>query len=84
MVCAMNIAHQPRGASRREFIRNGLRYALLTGVAAVSGILFKRSGGKLTGQSCLNKGICSRCIAFSACGLPPALSARRAKYGESS
>ena len=77
----MNIAHQPRGGNRRDFIRNGLRYALLTGLAAVSVTLFKRSGGKLSGQTCINQGVCSRCTAFTDCGLPAALSAKSAKRG---
>ena len=54
----MNKTDQIRPANRREFLRNGLRYALLTGLAVVSATLFKRSGGKLSGQTCINQGIC--------------------------
>jgi hypothetical protein len=66
----------PRDASRREFVRAGFRYALLTGLAAVSAVLFKRGGGKLSGQTCSNQGICGGCGAFTNCGLPQALSAK--------
>jgi hypothetical protein len=65
----------PRDASRREFVREGFRYALLTGLAAVSAVLFKRSG-KLSGQTCSNLGICGGCGDFTNCGLPQALSAK--------
>jgi len=69
------------GESRREFLRGGARYALLAGLGAVSAALFKRSGGKISGQTCINEGICSGCTAFGGCGLPQALSAKQAKRG---
>jgi len=72
----MNEADHHRGASRREFMRDGFRYAVLTGLAAVSATLFNRSGGKLSGQTCINQGICSGCTAYSDCGLPQSLSAK--------
>ena len=78
---AMNEADKIRAANRREFIRDGFRYALLTGFAAVSTTLFKRSGGQLSGQTCINRGICSNCTAFTGCGLPQALSAKQTKRG---
>ena len=68
-------------ANRREFLRGGFRHALLAGVAAVSATLLKRSGGKLSGQSCINQGICRGCGAFEECGLPQALSAKQATRG---
>lgn len=74
----MNEAGQNNGASRREFLRGGARYTLLAGLAAVSAALFKRSGGRLAGQTCINEGICRGCTAFEACGLPQALSVRQA------
>lgn len=74
----MNEADQTGGASRREFLRGGARYALLTTLGAVSATLVHRSGGKLTGQTCINQGICSGCGAFADCGLPQALSAKQA------
>lgn len=74
----MNAASQGR-ANRREFLRGGARYALLTTLAAVSATLFKRSGGKISGQTCINQGVCSACKAYAGCGLPPALSRKQAK-----
>jgi hypothetical protein len=65
------------GESRREFLRGSARYALLTAVAAVSATLFQRSGGQLSGQTCINQGICRGCGAFADCGLPQALSAKQ-------
>jgi hypothetical protein len=75
----MNEAGSNRDASRREFLRGGARYTLLTALAAVSATLFRRSGGKLSGQTCVNQGICRGCGAFADCGLPQALSAKQAK-----
>ena len=77
----MNEADQHRGPSRREFMRDGFRYAVLTGLAAVSATLYQRSGGKLSGQTCINQGICGGCTAYTGCGLPQALSAKQAKRG---
>ena len=71
----------PNGESRRQFLRGGARYTLLTALGAVSAILFKRSGGKLSGQICVNQGICSKCATFTGCGLPQALSAKQFKRG---
>lgn len=77
----MKETDHPGGGSRRDFMRDSVRYAVLTGVAVVSGLLFRRSGGKLTGQTCVNRGICSGCGSFAGCGLPAALSAKAAKRG---
>ena len=66
-----------RGASRREFVRDGFRYALLTGLAVVSALLVRRRGTSLPNQTCINQGICGGCSAFVDCGLPQALSARQ-------
>lgn len=68
-------------ASRREFLRGGARYALLTALGAVSAVLARRSGGTLAGQACINQGICCNCTAFAGCGLPQALSAKQTKRG---
>jgi len=80
----MNNANQNRGASRREFMRDGFRYALLTGLAVVSTTLFQRSGGRLSGQTCINQGICRGCTTFTDCRLPQALSAKQSKRGSES
>ena len=76
----MNETGQVPGG-RREFLRGGARCALLAGLAAVSAVLAKRSGGKLSGQTCVNQGICSGCTAYAGCGLPQALSRKQAKPG---
>lgn len=81
LLCAMNEADQNRGPNRRDFMRDGFRYAVLTGLAAVSATLLHRSGGKLSGQTCRNQGICSNCSVLAGCGLPQALSAKRTKRG---
>ena len=67
------------GESRREFLRGGARYALLTALGAVSATLVQRSGGKLADQTCINQGICRGCGTFADCGLPQALSAKQVK-----
>jgi hypothetical protein len=77
----MSQAGPDGGASRREFLRGGARYALITALAAVSATLIKRGGGKLSGHTCINVGICRGCTAFTACGLPQALSAKQARQG---
>jgi len=74
----------PDRAHRREFLRGGARYALLAALGVVSASLYKRSGGKLSGQTCVNEGVCSGCTAFTGCGLPQALSAKQAKRGGNS
>jgi hypothetical protein len=64
-------------ANRREFLRGGLRYALLTTLGAVSANLARRPGATMPGQTCMNQGICSGCTAFAGCGQPQALSAKQ-------
>jgi len=65
-------------ASRREFLRVGVRHALLAGLAAVSAVLAKRRAAGLPGQTCINQGICRGCNAVSDCELPQALSFKQA------
>ncbi|MBM4162976.1 MAG: hypothetical protein FJ222_00790 [Lentisphaerae bacterium] len=69
--------------SRREFIRFCGRLAVLGGAAYYASRLFLRGQVSLPGQSCENQGICSSCRAYSRCGLPQALSRRRAQGGRS-
>jgi len=62
---------------RREFFRAAARYTLLALVSAAAGLAARpRTTG---GQRCVNRGICSTCGIFAECGLPPALSAKRAQ-----
>lgn len=70
-------------ANRREFLRGGLRYALLAGLGAVTATVAARQQIRLPGQTCINAGICRDCTAFTDCGLPSALSAKLALKGDS-
>jgi hypothetical protein len=63
--------------SRREFFRAAARYALLALVSAAASLAARPRTPD--GQRCVNRGICSRCGVFAGCGLPPALSAKRAQ-----
>ena len=63
-----------QSASRREFLRGGIRYTLL---AAVTTSVAKVRRDSLAGQTCERQGICRGCSLFTGCGLPQALSARR-------
>lgn len=67
--------------SRREFLRRGLRLAVLTAGAGVAALFVKRGHVTATEQSCVNEGICSGCRTYSTCRLPQAMSRRR-KLGE--
>ncbi len=71
--------HSPNSsAGRRQFLRDGLRFAVLGGLAAITGKLVARQGVRPAGQVCISAGICRGCEAFDDCGLPQALSARQA------
>ena len=63
--------------SRREFFRATARYGLLALVSVAAGLAAWPRG--LSGQRCVNRGICSGCGVFAACELPQALSAKRFK-----
>jgi hypothetical protein len=63
-------------ASRRQFLRDGLRLAMLGGLAAIGGKLAGRASARPTGQVCISAGICRGCAFFEDCGLPGALSAK--------
>ncbi len=68
-------------ANRRNFLRDGLRVALLGGVAVVAGTLARRNSRRLPGQTCTSDGLCRACAAAEGCGLPQALSFRQATKG---
>lgn len=59
---------------RREFLRGGLRYGLLAGLAAVAVRTVSRRGN----AACVNEGVCRGCPSYADCDLPQALSAKRA------
>ena len=62
---------------RRAFLRQCGRLALLGAGTAGVAHLARRGQIRLTGQTCVNQGICSSCNAYAGCGLPQALSRRR-------
>jgi len=69
---------------RREFLRGGVRYGMLAGLAAAAARAVSNGGGRLADQTCTNKGICDGCVEYPACELPQALSARQAKAAPNS
>lgn len=74
----MKAQRTSKTANRREFLRGGVRYALLAGLAAVSVVLVKKRGAALPGQTCINASICRGCGSVADCGLPQALSFKQA------
>jgi len=72
----------PAPANRREFLRGGLRVALLSGLAAVTATLARRPSQRLPGQTCVSDGWCRGCAVSGECGLPQALSFRQATKGK--
>ncbi len=63
--------------SRREFFRAATRYSVLALVGVAAALVARPA--RLTGQRCVNQGICRSCGIFAQCGLPQALSAKRIK-----
>jgi hypothetical protein len=76
---AMKTERATEAATRRDFLRGGVRYALLAGLAAVSATVAGRRANRLPGQTCISQGICSGCPVFTDCGLPQALSAKQTR-----
>jgi len=77
MAESLNTRSPNPGASRRQFLRDGLRFAMLGGLAAVGGKLAGRQAGRPAGQVCVSAGICRGCAVFEDCGLPRALSVKQ-------
>jgi hypothetical protein len=67
----------PRVEGRREFFRAIARYTVFGAVTAICGIAAKKQ--LQSGQTCINRGICSGCGQFERCILPQALSAKHEK-----
>jgi hypothetical protein len=74
MICSKGV-----GLSRREFFRAGARYGLLGVLAALAAVTGAKR--RLSGQHCINRGLCSGCAVFERCGLPQALSVKQARPG---
>jgi hypothetical protein len=72
----MNECCPSSSASRRQFLRDGLRLTILGGLAAIGGKLAGRASARAAGQVCISAGICRGCAVFEDCGLPSALSAK--------
>ena len=77
----MNTERGTQAESRREFLRGGVRYALLAGISAVAAVVAGKSNGRRPGQTCVNEGLCRGCGVVGDCGLPPALSFKQATQG---
>jgi hypothetical protein len=75
----MKTERATEAATRRDFLRGSVRYALLAGLAAVSATVAGRRDNRLPGQTCVNQGICGGCAIFTECSLPQALSAKQAR-----
>jgi hypothetical protein len=66
-------------SNRREFLRRCARWSAFGALAGIGGVLIKRGSTAEPGsQDCVNNGICRTCNAYNDCGLPAALSARKA------
>ena len=70
-----------REPTRREFFRGIGRGAALAGIALLAAAVTGWRRKPARREKCTNQGICRGCSAFADCGLPQALSARRAAKG---
>ncbi len=77
----MKTQRDTESASRREFLRGGLRYALLAGVGTAVATVVSKRRAALPGQTCASNGLCRGCAVVSDCGLPQALSFKQATKG---
>jgi hypothetical protein len=65
--------------TRREAFRRCGRLATAVGLGALGVALVRKRANPAQGrQTCVNQGICRGCGVFAGCGLPQALSAKRA------
>ena len=63
--------------SRRNFLRNAVRYAVLALVCFVAGSAFTKRRKLLQEGNCINQGICGGCGVYENCRLPQALSRKQ-------
>ncbi|MFA5191084.1 MAG: hypothetical protein WC740_10170 [Verrucomicrobiia bacterium] len=61
---------------RREFLRSGLRYAILTALAAVAGVLVARRTATPEQAGCPKIRLCCGCASLPTCVLPQAAEVR--------
>jgi len=64
--------------ARRQFFRSMLRNVSLALLGTAGGVAAIKRGRLMREGKCVNRGICSGCEVFEDCGLPRALSVRRA------
>ena len=64
--------------SRRELLANGLRYVALGTLACVSGAAIWKRRKLVREGKCIGGSICRRCEVLEKCGLPQALSTKKA------
>jgi len=62
---------------RRNFFKQCGRAVGLTALTAGGAALLCRPKKKLSGQTCISKGICRGCNTFAKCNLPQAQSAKK-------
>ena len=67
-----------RAGGRREFFRGVLRSAGLLLLGAAGGAAAAKRRRLVREGRCANRGVCSGCDDFDGCGLPRALSTKRA------
>lgn len=61
---------------RREFLRSGLRYAILAALAAVAGVLAARRTATPDQANCPKIKLCRGCVSLQTCVLPQAAEVR--------
>jgi len=67
--------------TRRGFFPAAARWGVLAALGALVATLSlgrRKHGNAAEGEKCIHRGICRGCRAFAECGLPQALSAKRA------
>jgi hypothetical protein len=63
-------------ATRREFLRAGLRGTLLGALALLAVVLGRKANVRTPDARCRGGGLCGGCSVFDACALPAALKVR--------